>query len=128
MTESKVLATQEEDGSVGSITIEITTDDVCRIGCDSKSFEGSDLFDALISLRLSLEFDKRRIACNGSRPDVFPSGMAREMSRGRKAYILKIGVRPSREDVVDIFESSDPAELGSVGDQQAFLNRWKESF
>lgn len=128
MTESKVLATQEEDGSVGSITIEITTDDVCRIEFNSKSFEGSDLFDALIALRLSLEFDKRRIACNGSRPDVFPSGMAREMSRGRKAYILKIGVRPSREDVVDIFESSDPAKLGSVGDQQAFLNRWKESF
>jgi hypothetical protein len=54
--------------------------------------------------------------------------MAREMSRGRKAYILKIGIRPSREDVVDIFETSDTAKIGSVADQQAFLNRWKESF
>lgn len=128
MTESKVLVTQEADGSAGSIRIEITTGETCRIDFDSKSFESSDLFAALTSLRSSLESDQRRIACNGSRPDVYPSGMALEMSRGRKAYILRIGVRPNREELVDIFEPADPSQLGSVDDQQAFVNRWKQSF
>jgi hypothetical protein len=127
MTESKVLATQEADGSASSIRIEITTGETCRINFDSKSFEGSDLFAALTALRVRLESANRRIACNGARPDVFPSGMAREMSKGRKAYILRIGDRPKREDLVDIFEPADFSQLGSVDDQQAFVNLWKKS-
>jgi hypothetical protein len=128
MTESKELPTLEADGSVGVIKLAISIGEICRIEVDSKSFEGSDLFAALISLRSNLESNQRRICCNGSRTDVFPSGMAREMSRGRKAYALKLGVRPSSEDVIDIFQAADTTRIGTVDDQKAFFDLWKQSF
>lgn len=128
MTELKELPTLEADGSIGVIKLAISVGETCRIEVGSKSFEGSDLFAALISLRSSLELNQRRICCNGSRADVFPSGMAREMSRGRKAYSLKLGARPSSEDVVDIFQTADSTQIGTVDDQKAFFDVWKQSF
>ena len=125
--ETKILTTVEANGSAGSISIEITIEDSCRIKFGSQLFEGTDLFAALIALRSTLETEQRRIACNGSRPDVFPSGMAREMSRGRMAYVLKIGTRPEREDLVDIFDPAHPMQIGSVADQQEYVTLWRQA-
>jgi len=128
MIETKELVTFDRGGSVGSIVVTITSEPICRVSVGSAVFEAADLFGALVLLRASLEKNGRFIACNGARRDVFPSGMAREMSRGRKAYILKPGVRPSREDLVDIFDRADADRIGTVSEQQTQFDRWKTSF
>ncbi len=128
MSEIKDLSIIHENGSVGSVTVVITTGEKCLITVQSEVFESSDLFAALVLFRTKLEKERWLIACNGSRLDVFPSGMAREMSRGRKAYVLKLGVRPSREDLVDIFDSAAINNIAKVSEQQAHFEQWKQSF
>ncbi len=73
--------------------------------------EAADLFAALEAIRQQLERSGLRVCCQGAQADVFPSGMARQMAGGRRAYRLRSGRRPTREDLVDIF---DPAECGDV--------------
>jgi hypothetical protein len=128
MTETKELITIEQNGSVGSITITIATGSICKISFQSVVYEATDLFCALMLLRAKLEESHRLIACNGARRDVFPSGMAREMSCGRKAYILKPGVRPKREDLIDIFDRADADVIASVNEQKIYFERWVKSF
>jgi hypothetical protein len=92
-----------------------------------KKFEGSDLFVCLINLRLYLEQRKCLLLCNGSRIDVYPSGMSREMSGGRLAYITKIGNVTNRGDIVDIFEETGIAKIGTVIQQKEYHSRWINS-
>jgi hypothetical protein len=40
---------------------------------------GADLFSALETVRRRLEAEGMLVCCQGARPDVFPSGMARQM-------------------------------------------------
>jgi hypothetical protein len=90
-------------------------------------FEGEDLFLCLRELRKSLEEKQCRILCNGSRVDAYPSPMSRQMSGGRKVYILRKGQQTSLEDLVDIFASSDANSAGTVEEQQEFYLEWLES-
>ncbi len=89
------------------------------------AFTGSDLFEALCDLRQALEGMRIQALCAGAQVNVYPSGMSRSMSGGRKAYVLKEGVRSS--DLVDIFERGDALFCGSVADQKAFYQTWVRS-
>jgi hypothetical protein len=88
-------------------------------------FEGSDLFDALMSLRKQLEGAGFRLLCAGARRDVYPSGMARSMGNARKAYIFELG-KPATE-LVDIFAEARPEQVGTVDEQQRFRQQWMTS-
>ena len=86
-----------------------------------------DLFDALSILRVQLEAAGLRICVEGARADVFPSGMSRQSSGGRRAYRLVAGRTPELEDLVDIFESTECGEVVSVDDQLASVQRIRAS-
>ena len=88
---------------------------------------GVDLFDSLRNLRATLEEDGIRILCAGARADVYPSGMSRTMSDGRKAYTLKLGLVAQRNDLVDIFSYASPREVGTVAEQRRFHEQWISS-
>ena len=91
-------------------------------------FKGDDLFKALCSLREALEKVGAQALCAGARPDVFPSGMARGMGGGRKAYITQIGFPALRTDLVDIFDYAPPEAVGSVIEQKVFHEEWADFF
>jgi hypothetical protein len=88
---------------------------------------GKDCFAALTSVRESLEKMGARLLCQGCRPDVYPSGMSRDMGGGRKAYINKLGAPALRTDIIDIFDYAEPEAVGTVAEQRAFHEKWVES-
>lgn len=90
--------------------------------------DGSDLFEALVSVRRALEKYGVMLVCNGSRPDVYPSPMLRQASNGRFAYVLTIPRSTARPPVVDIFAAAPEfAPLASVDEQRAWYDRWVQS-
>ena len=91
------------------------------VGESEYTAEGVDLFDALMQVRRQLEADGRIPCVAGARLDVYPSGMSRQMSGGRQAYVHVHGRRPDRDDLVDIFESADPADVGTIEQQRASI-------
>jgi hypothetical protein len=92
-----------------------------------QEFVCEDIFESLRALREELEKIDAKALCAGARPEVFPSGMAREMSGGRKAYITRLGFPSLRTDLVDIFDYADPGKVGSVAQQNAFHKQWIDS-
>jgi hypothetical protein len=91
-------------------------------------FSGNDLFEALVALRAELEKIGAQLLCMGARIDVFPSGMSRDMSGGRKAYVTRMGAAGQMTDLVDILDFAAPELVGSVAQQSAFHEKWIESF
>lgn len=57
------------------------------------------------------------LCVEGARGDVFPPGMARQMSGGRQACRIVRGRRPEREHLVDIFDHTCCDEVVTVNDQ-----------
>lgn len=91
-----------------------------QVGRDEeREFPGVDLFDCLLSLREHLESRGLLLCCQGARRDVSPSGMTRQMSNGRLAYIIRPNARVSDDDLVDIFEPADCRDAVSVAQQKA---------
>lgn len=94
-----------------------------------QDLEGRDesLFDALSALRRELEPRGYRLRCSGTAVDVYPSGMARSMGDGRKAYRLTPGKPGLTKDLVDIFEVSESDAPATLAEQEAYFQRWIES-
>lgn len=88
----------------------------------------ADYFEALVTIRRELEAEGARVICQGARRDVWPSGMARDMGAGLKAYVLVPGQRPTRDDLVGIFEAADPSLIGTVAEQEVASRSWLASF
>jgi len=97
------------------------------VGEEDYSVVGEDLFESLVSLRRLLEADDRVLCVEGARGDVFPSGMARQMSGGRQACRIVQGRRPEREDLVDIFDQTCRDEVVTVDDQVVLVRRLRGS-
>jgi hypothetical protein len=121
------------DGSVRKCALRQDNGPPLRIALEGihlppNEFSGRDLFDALCSLRKALEHTGAKALCAGARRDVFPSGMSREMSNGRKAYIIRIGSPASPKDIVDIFERAAPELIGTVAEQSAHHAAWVNHF
>jgi len=86
-----------------------------------------DLFEALASVRRRLEVSGWLIAVQGARRDTFPSGMVRDMGGARRVYVLEPGRPVAREHLVDIFADADPADLGTVEEQERNYRDWLAS-
>lgn len=87
---------------------------------------GTDLFESLTQLRRVLEAEELALCVAGCRSDVFPSGMARQMTGGRFAYRLVSRRRPTREDLVDIFESTCCDAVVTIDDQAQSVRRYRD--
>jgi hypothetical protein len=103
----------------------------CRLilqwGSEALSIEAPDFFEALCLIRVQLEPRGLRPVCYGASRNVWPSGMARDMSRGLKAYRTRIGERASLSNLVRIFDTGPDVEPVSVEEQKAYHNQWLTS-
>lgn len=90
----------------------------------SLSADATDFFECLAQVRLQLEPEGARILCQGARRDVWPSGMARDMGAGLRAYVLVPGRKANFSDLVDIFDPADPALICTVAEQSQFSRDW----
>jgi hypothetical protein len=100
-----------------------------RLIYDNAVFEAEewDYFEALCKIRLQLEARGHIVACYGAARNVFPSGMARDMGAGLKAYRCHLGKAAQMADLVSIFESGPDLEVASVEEQHAFHQKWVAS-
>lgn len=78
-------------------------------------------FMALINIRESLEKMDKFLLCNGSRYDVYPSGMS---AIGNKAYILELG-KPGIK-LVNIFKPCSK-NIDLVQKQKEYREDWLKS-
>src|SRR5690242_5679838 len=62
-----------------------------------------DYFEALCQIRLVLDQEKLIPFCYGASLNVYPSGMARDMGSGLKAYRMTMGQHVRSQDLVGIF-------------------------
>ena len=131
MNETRNVKVKHPDGTIIDCFVEIFKTRPAKLifsgpYLDRREFLADDLFDALVALRGELEDMGAQLLCAGARPDVFPSGMSREMGLGIKAYVNRIGFPSRRADLVDIFDCA-AAGVGSVAEQNAFHKKWLES-
>jgi hypothetical protein len=87
----------------------------------------ADYFDCLVTVRRVLEQEGGLILCQGARRDVWPSGMARSMGAGLKAYALVNGRTPSTQHLVAIFDPAEPLTVGTVAEQEQTRDEWLAS-
>jgi len=132
MSESKNVRVQLSDGSIKQCLVEYEQAAPWRLklfglNLQNCEFKGTDLFEALVALRRELEAVNAQLLCAGARPDVFPSGMSRDMGVGRKAYITRLGQPALRTDLVDIFVDAELDSVGTIEEQTAFHERWVEA-
>jgi len=89
--------------------------------------EATDYFEAFANLRNLFQKEQIIPLCYGADLNTYPSGMARDMGKGLKAYHYKKGKHAKREDLVHIFESGEGIQVSTVEEQkQNFLN-WVKS-
>ncbi len=110
--------------SSNSCSIFLSVDiEVKKIELDSSC---DDFFNALISIRKTLDKENYMLCCNGSRRDFYPSNMSLQMSKGKVGYLLELGKRASNKSrTLDSCKSLE--HLSTVGAQLAFFEKWKES-
>jgi len=128
MTTHSVVLISGDDDAVAILTRRLQGRS-CRVTCGYRGKEihgeARDYFDALCQIRTMLEKEGLLLFCHGASLNVFPSGMARDMGQGLKAYRLEMG-RPGR-DLVGIFESGPDVNPSSVERQRAFWTDWLAS-
>lgn len=91
------------------------------------SVTADDLFEALNLIRLETERHGYFVLCNGARVDAYPSRMSRQMGEGGRLYVFKAGVPAKREDLVDLFESAELQQVGTVAAQRMAYEAWLRS-
>src|SRR4051794_8095008 len=105
MTKQYKIKLRANDGEISTVEVIISSRPwTIDVPGSNRTYRGDDLFEALIAFRHELESEGAFLLCNGSRVDVFPSGMSRTMGGGRIAYIIRLG-HPATE-TVDIFDEA----------------------
>lgn len=74
----------------------------CDYRGNSIERRATDYFQALADIRLCLVEDGLIPSCYGASLNVYPSGMAREMGQGLKAYKLEVSRQAKSADLVDV--------------------------
>lgn len=119
-----------EEGEIAKITSE-TTEDNCKVEFHYRgktiSSEDFDCFSAFSRIREILEKEDLIPFCYGASLNVYPSGMCRDMGRGKIAYKNKMGRQTSRDDLVPIFEEGADVIPASVKNQREYFEEWLES-
>ena len=93
----------------------------------SISASATDFFDAFCDIRTALEKDRLIPFCYGASLNVFPSGICRDMGAGLKAYKFKNGTKPTRSDLVDIFDAGPDIIPVFVSVQREHFAAWLNS-
>jgi len=130
MAKVRLLTAVDASGSSFQVATRVSDDDGWfRLELDApelgtRAAEASDVFECLCRIRVPLDHEGVRLCCNGARRDVWPSGMARDMGGGFRAYVLEIGRRASREDLVDIFDPAPIESIATVDEQRRFSEKW----
>jgi hypothetical protein len=103
----------------------------CRLKCEyrDKAVESAatDFFRALCDVRGLLAEEGLIPFCYGASLNVYPSGMARDMGRGLKAYKLAMGRHAKTDDLVEIFAEGFDVIPASVAAQEQFYRDWLAS-
>jgi hypothetical protein len=125
------LATTTGQAFEGAFLLDEPDGESCRltlqwVGGEIRT-EASDFFEALGQIRTQLEVKGLRPVCYGASRNVYPSGMARGMGLGLKAYRTRLGERALRSDLVGIFETGPDVEPVTVEEQTAFHDQWLAS-
>ncbi|RBM08951.1 hypothetical protein [Streptomyces sp. PT12] len=115
-TEDITLPTVDRDGAAArDVTIRVGAPALAVIllidGGTETRIGGNDYLACLTRARDQLELQGRLLCCQGAGPEVQPSGLLRQFSHGREAYVRGSGWPGRPDDVVDIFA---PAPEGSV--------------
>ena len=104
------------------------TDEVCNISLRYNGKEitaaEDDYFEALCSIRLSLENEGLFPHCYGASRNAYPSPMSRSMGGGIQIYKLRLGEPAKMIDLVYIFDESPDMEPVTVLEQQQFFQEW----
>ena len=129
MSETKILKVRTRDGRVEHCQLKVSiappwTLSFVGLSMRLSDIAASDLFDGLCMIRKQLETFGAQISCAGARLDVFPSGMSRSMSGGRKAYITRFGAPALQGDLIDIFDPAEPDLVGTVAQQEEYHDKW----
>jgi hypothetical protein len=102
--------------------------DDCRLRCEYRGEKieslAADFFQALCDIRVRLADDRLIPFCYGASVNVFPSGMARSMGQGLKAYKLTIGRQAKMSDLVEIFSEGPDIIPAYVEPQAQFFQDW----
>ena len=119
-----------EEDEIANITSE-TTEDSCKVEFHYRgktiSSEAFDCFSAFSEIREKLEKENLIPFCYGASLNVYPSGMCRDMGRGKVAYKNEMGKKASRDDLVPIFEEGADVIPASVKNQREHFEEWLES-
>lgn len=132
MTEERQVTIARDSGvQQATVALEPTAEG-CRLElrlADGRNLvaDGGDYFDCLVTVRRTLELEGATLFCQGARRDVWPSGMARSMGAGLKAYVLVNGRTPTMDDLVDIFNAAEPGDVGTVAEQERTRDDWLAS-
>jgi len=89
---------------------------------------GTDFFEAFCRIREQLANSGIFPVCYGASRTVYPSGMARDMGAGLKAYRLHMGRQAQSDDLVHIFDSGPDVEVATVEAQKTFAEAWFDQF
>ncbi|MDJ1137625.1 hypothetical protein [Streptomyces iconiensis] len=84
---------------------------------EHEAHSGDDLHSCLLSLRRSLETKDILLCCQGARPDVFVSGIKRQMEGGCYGFTFDPESREVGEEV-DILAPALASEVGTVEEQR----------
>lgn len=126
------LTMSSGNGDKAACLLEYSSGDLVEMTVSSAllgtfSVTAGDLFEALSLIRLETEKHGYLMLCNGARKDAYPSRMSRQMGGGRKLYLFKNGLQARREDLVDIFESTEYEQVGTVAEQRVAYEAWLRS-
>jgi hypothetical protein len=132
MSDALNIKIRHADKTITNHTVEVSVAPpwrftICSVAGGAREYEGIDLFEAMIAFRRELDGSGSQLLCAGARVDVFPSGMSRSMSGGRRAYKNRLGIHAAKSDLVDIFEYTEPEFVSSVERQMEFHKEWTAS-
>jgi hypothetical protein len=116
------------------ITLEAKLVSSCRlvvawpVASEERHFDADDLYECLRAFRRVIEPDGFRVLCQGARPNVCPSAMARD-GGAWKSYAFTLGQPALTKDLVGTFDPvEDIASVGTVEEQDEFMRRHWELF
>jgi len=97
------------------------------VGSEERHFDADDLYECLRAFRRVIEPDGFRVLCQGARPNVCPSPMARD-GGAWKSYAHALGQPALTKDLVETFDPvEDIASVSTVEEQDDFMRRhWAE--
>jgi hypothetical protein len=130
MTTHQIFLIGSHDDEAATF-IETETDDACVLTCKYRektvSATADDFFEALCKVRLELEAEHLIPFCYGASLNVYPSGMARSMARGKAAYKMQAGKHGTKKDLVRIFSEGQDVIPATVAQQREYWKEWVSS-